>query len=149
MKKLVNALIVKSILDTVLVSAIAVGVYMNAFPPTFRGWGEAVPETQTIAGWAVNTSDPGQRVEVQLFIDGRFRNNQIATFSRPDVVAAGWAEDEWHGYIFTTPKLPPGIHEALVYAIHPSRNGAQYTLQMLGDPIRFEVKVDGTWSILK
>jgi len=146
MKKLVNVLIAKSILETILVGAIAVAVYMNAFPPTFRGWGEAVPATQTIAGWAVNTSHPWQRVEVQLFIDGRFRNNQIATFSRPDVVAAGWAKDEWHGYIFATPKLAPGIHEARVYAIHPSRNGAQYTLQLLGDPIRFEVKADGSWK---
>ena len=43
MNKLVNVLIAKSILETILVGAIAVGVYMNAFPPTFHGWGEAVP----------------------------------------------------------------------------------------------------------
>ena len=40
-----NALIAKSILETILVGAIAVAVYMNAFPPTFKGWGEAVAET--------------------------------------------------------------------------------------------------------
>ena len=144
--QLVNALIAKSILDTILVGAIAVGAYMNAFPTTFRGWGEAVPETQTIVGWAVNTSAPWQRVEVQLFIDGRFWKKEVATHSRPDVAAAGWARDEFHGYGFTTPKLPPGIHEARVYAMHPSRDGAQYSLQMLGDPIRFEVHNDGSWS---
>ena len=146
MKKLVNVLIAKSILDTVLVGAIAVAMYMNAFPPTFRGWGEAVPETQTIAGWAVNTSDPWLRVEVQIFIDGTFWKKDVATHSRPDVAAAGWARDEFHGYAFTTPKLPPGIHEARVYAMHPSRNGALYTLQLLGNPIRFEVHNDGSWS---
>ena len=32
----------KSILDTVLVATVAVVVYLNAFPPTFHGWGEAV-----------------------------------------------------------------------------------------------------------
>lgn len=146
MTKLVNALIAKSIIETVFVSALVVAVYVNAFPPTFHGWGEAVPETQTIMGWAVNDSDPWQRVEVQLFIDGRFLKKDVATHSRPDVLAAGWARDEFHGYGFTTPKLPPGLHEARVYAMHPSRNGARYTLQMLGDPIRFEVHNDGSWS---
>ena len=146
MKKLVHVLIAKSILETIFVGAIAVAVYIHAFPPTFKGWGEAVPETQTIAGWATNASDPWQRVEVHLFIDGTFQNKQVATYSRPDVVAAGWAKDEWHGYVFTTPKLPPGIHEARVFAMHPSRNGEQYTLQMLGDAIRFEVNADGSWE---
>jgi hypothetical protein len=146
MKRLVNVLIAKSILDTILVSTIAVAVYMNAFPPTFKGWGEAVAETQTIAGWAVNAWEPWQRVEVQLFINGTFQNVQVATHSRPDVAAAGWAKDEWHGYVFTTPKLPPGLHEARIYAMHPSRNGTLYTLQMLGDPIRFEVNADGSWK---
>jgi hypothetical protein len=146
MKKLVNVLIAKSIFETILVGAIAVVVYMNAFPPAFKGWGEAVDETQTIAGWAVNASDPWQRVKVQLFIDGALRGEQVAIYSRPDIVAAGWAKDEWHGYVFTTPKLPPGIHEARVYAMHPSRNGALYTLQLLGDPIRFEVNADGSWK---
>ena len=145
-KQLVNLLIAKSILETVLVGTIAVVFYVKAFPPSYRGWGEAVPETQTIQGWAVNNADPFQRVEVQLFIDGRFRNKQIATYSRPDVVAAGWAKDEYHGYIFVSPKLDAGKHEARVYALHSSGEGERYTLQMLGDPIRFEIKNDGSWA---
>ena len=145
-KQLVNLLIAKSILETVLVGTIAVVFYVKAFPPSYRGWGEAVPETQTIQGWAVNEAEPFQRVEVQLFIDGTFRNKQIATYSRPDVVAAGWAKDEWHGYIFVSPKLDAGKHEARVYALHSSGEGERYTLQMLGDPIRFEIKNDGSWA---
>lgn len=145
-KQLVNLLIAKSILDTVLVGAIALVFHVRAFPPSYRGWGEAVAESQTIHGWAINVDDPYQRVEVQLFIDGRFRNKQIATYSRPDIVAAGWAKDEWHGYIFVSPKLDAGIHEARVYALHSSGEGARYTLQMLGDPIRFEIKHDGSWT---
>ena len=145
MKKLVNVLIAKSMLETIFVSAIAVVVYMNAFPPTFKGWGEAVAETQTIAGWAVNNSQPWQRVEVQLFIDGKFVGTQVAHGARPDVSAAGWAKDEWHGYNFVVSGLSAGIHEARVYALHPSRNGSRYTLQLLGDPIRFEVNADGKW----
>ena len=144
--RLLNALIAKSILDTILVGTIAVAVYMNAFPPSFRGWGEAVVETQIIAGWAVNASEPWQRVEVELFIDGQRVATQVAQHSRPDVSEAGWARDEWHGYNFVVNGLSPGTHEAKVYALHSSRNGSRYSLQLLGDPIKFHVNANGSWK---
>ena len=40
--QLVNVLIGKSILETILVGTLAVVVYLQAFPPTFHGWGEFV-----------------------------------------------------------------------------------------------------------
>lgn len=132
--QLVNLLIGKSILETILVGTLAVIVWTNAFPPTFHGWGEVVG-SQAIAGWAVNNRSPWERVEVQLFIDGRLYGSQVAQLSRPDVVAAGWAKDEWHGYNFAVTGLAAGNHEARVYALH--RNGKRMTLQLLGDPIRF------------
>ena len=144
--QLVNVLIGKSILETILVGVVALAVYMNEFPPTFKGWGEAVAETHTIAGWAVNASESSQRVEVQLFIDGKLVGTQVAQHSRPDVSAAGWAKDEWHGYNFVVTGLSAGTHEARVYALHPGRNGSRYTLQLLGDPIGVEVNADGTWK---
>ena len=143
--QLVNLLIGKSIAETVLVGAIAVIVYLNVFPPTFYGWGEAVTETWSIAGWAVNDADPWERVQVQLFIDGKLSGAQVANQSRPDVMAAGWAKDEWHGYNFPLRSLPPGTHEARVYAVRESGGGTRYTLQLLGDPVRFVVNDDGQW----
>ena len=145
MTRLVNLLIAKSILETILVGTIAVVVYLNAFPPTFHGWGEAVAGAKSISGWVVSDADPWRRVEVQLFIDGKLTGTQVAHLSRPDVVAAGWAKDEWHGYGFEIPGLAPGSHEARVFALHASGAGTRYTLQMLGDPIRFEVSSDGSW----
>ena len=145
MTRLVNLLIAKSILETILVGTIAVVVYLNAFPPTFHGWGEAVAGTKSISGWVVNDADPWRRVEVQLFVDGKLIGTQVAHLSRPDVVAAGWSKDEWHGYSFTVDGLAAGSHEARVYALHSSGAGTRYTLQMLGDPIRFEVNPDGSW----
>lgn len=144
--QLVNLLIAKSILETVLVGTIAVAVYLNAFPPTFHGWGEAVAESQSIAGWVISDANPWRRVEVQLFIDGKLVGTQVAHLSRPDVLAAGWSKDDWHGYSFVVHGLSAGPHEARVYALHPSGNGARYTLQLLGDPIRFEVGMDGSWG---
>ncbi len=146
-KQLVNLLIAKSILDTLLVGTIAVAAYFKAFPPTFRGWGEAVAESQSISGWAINDSDPWQRVEVQLFIDGKLVGTQVAHQSRRDVVTSRWARDEWHGYNFVVSGLAAGMHEARVYALHSSREGARYTLQMLGDPIKFQVTAEGYWQI--
>ena len=145
--RLVNLLIAKSILDTILVGTIALGVYLNAFPPTFKGWGEAVEASQSISGWVVSDTDPWRRVEVQLFIDGKFVGTQVAHLSRPDVVAAGWAKDEWHGYSFSVTGLSAGTHEARVYALHSSEQGGRYTLQMLGNPIKFNVMNDGGWEI--
>jgi len=146
MTRLVNLLIAKSILETILVGTIAVAVYLNAFPPTFHGWGEAVAGTKSISGWVVSDADPWRRVEVQLFIDGKLIGTQVAHLSRPDVVAAGWSKDEWHGYSFEVMGLAAGPHEARIYALHSTSNGSRYTLQMLGDPIRFEVKGDGGWA---
>ena len=144
--QLVNVLIAKSMIETVFVAALAVAVYVNAFPPSFKGWGEAVPASRAIAGWGVSDSDPWLRLEVQLFVDGKLVERQIANQSRPDVSAAGWAKDEWHGYNFTVKGLAPGTHDARVYVLHASKNGARQTLQMLGDPITFQVNTDGSWS---
>ena len=141
--QLVNLLIGKSILETILVSTLAVAVYLNAFPPTFHGWGEVVLDPPSIAGWAVNNAAPWDRVEVQLFIDDKLYGTQVAQLSRPDVAAAGWAKDEWHGYNFKVEGLPAGNHEGRVYAQH--RDGKRMTLQLLGDPIQFAVNGDGTW----
>lgn len=143
-KKLVNFLIAKSILETVFVGTLAVVVYVKVFPPTFHGWGEAVVEARSISGWVVDDADPWRRVEVQLFIDGKFVGTQVAQLSRPDVVAAKWAKDEWHGYNFPVSGVGEGTHEARVYVLHQS--GDRYTLQLLGDPIRFEVDTQDNWK---
>ncbi len=139
---LLKVLIVKSILDTFLVGTIAVGSYLVAFPPYFHGWGEAT--SQGIAGWAVDNNAPWDRVQVQLFVDGVFMSSGIANLSRPDVAAAGWARDQWHGYSFELSNLRSGSHDARIYAVHESGDGYRRTLQLLGDPIHFTVKADGT-----
>jgi hypothetical protein len=143
-KKLVNLLLAKSIIETIFVGALAVVVYTKLFPPTFHGWGEAVVESRSISGWAVDNADPWRRVEVQMFVDGKFVGTQVAQLSRPDVVAAGWAKDEWHGYNFVMNGLGAGMHEARVYALH--KQGDRYTLRMLGNPIRFEVDTNDNWK---
>ena len=145
-RKLVQVLIGKSIIETLLVGALAVVTFIMVFPPHFHGWGEVTD--QAIAGWAVNYEEPYQRVPVQLFINGEFVGAAVADLSRPDVSAAGWARDPWHGYMFRLPSLPAGRHEARIYAAHDSGDGKRKSLQLLGNPLTFtiddEPRVQGT-----
>jgi hypothetical protein len=56
------------------------------------------------------------------------------------VYAANRAGDEWHGFVFPTPKLSSGEHEARVYAVHSNGAGSRRTLQLIGKPFRFRVE---------
>ena len=133
---LIHALIGKSILETLLVGALALFGFMSIVPPYFHGWGEL---TDTgISGWVVNNAAPWERVEVQLFVAGKFVATTVADQPRPDVLAAGWSKDQWHGYTFlfsSMASLPPGLHEAKVYALHDTEGGARKSLQLVGDPV--------------
>lgn len=137
---LVHILIGKSIFETLLVVSLAVFFFLDAFP-RFQGWGEATPHA--ISGWVVNNRAPWHRVEVQLFVDDRFAGRAVADQSRTDVVAAGWSEDEWHGYTIPIGPAQAGAHEARVYALHDSAQGTRKTLQLVGDPIHFVVSQEG------
>ncbi|MEP6743085.1 MAG: hypothetical protein ABJB61_11350 [bacterium] len=135
-RRLINFLIVKSMLDVLFVGVVAVGFYYRAFDPYFQGTlDEAGPEQ--VAGWVVNQRAPDAPVEVQLYIDGRFADSRAADYPRPDIVAAGAAADARHGFFFYTPPLEAGEHEARVYVVHASFGGRLRTLQLLGTPARF------------
>lgn len=141
--RLVHVLIAKSIAETLLVGALAVFTFVTILPPYFHGWGEVTESG--IAGWAINNASPWERVEVQLFVDGKFVAAAVADQSRPDVSAAGWARDAWHGYTFALNPLPAEVsdaqvHEARVYAVHDSGAGLRKSLQLLGNPIWFSVR---------
>ena len=128
---------------TLAAGAYAVWTEYATFPPYFRGFGE-VTRRGEVAGWAVDASDPSARVEVQLYVDGRFVAHAAATLPRPDVVAAGRAADESCGYSFALPALAPGEHEARVYALNAAgaRRGPR-ALKQLGNPLRFTTGDDG------
>jgi hypothetical protein len=139
--RLVHLLIGKSIIETLLVGALAVFTFITVLPPYFHGWAELTESG--ISGWAVNNGSPWERVEVQLFVDGTFMADAIANQSRPDVLTAGWAKDEWHGYTFVVKSLPAGLHEARIYALHGSGGDVRKSLQLLGEPVIFAVDNNG------
>ena len=143
---LVHVLIAKSIIETLFVSTLVVVYFLDVFPH-FHGWGEVTPAT--ISGWAFNSRNPSERVEVHLFIDDKFVARTIASESRPDIVNGGWSTDEWHGFTIPVSAMEVGYHVARVYAIHDSGRGARKTLQLLGHAVPFLVAPDGTLKSLE
>jgi hypothetical protein len=93
-----------------------------------------------VTGWVVDESRPNARVEVQLFVDDHFAAAAIADQFRPDVHEAKRADDDWHGFVFNTPRLSVGNHEARVYAVHTNGSGTRRTLQLIGKPYRFRTE---------
>lgn len=136
--KLVHLLISKSMAEALLVTALAVGFYFATTNRHLTGVLDRA-DSQTVSGWAVDTAQSSARVEVQLFIDDKFMGDAVAAEFRPDVHEARRAEDDWHGFVFQTPTLPAGEHEARVYALHSSGSGTRRTLQLVGKPFRFRV----------
>jgi hypothetical protein len=134
--RLAHVLLAKSVLEAVFVGVLAVGFYLTVFPPYFRGTLD-VADANQVAGWAVREGET-ERVEVHLYIDGRFVAHTYADQPRPDVREAGRAADEFCGFRFTGPfALEAGRHEARVYASHESGGGARRALQMIDKPLIF------------
>jgi hypothetical protein len=142
---LVQILIAKSVIETLFVSVLVVVYFLDVFPH-IHGWGEVTPVG--ISGWAVNSRNPSERVEVQLFVDEKFMGRTVANQSRPQVITGGWATDEWHGFTMPVSALSFGDHEARVYALHESGGGTRKTLQLVGHALRFQVGADGTLESL-
>ena len=141
--KLVHLLISKSMAEALLVTAVAVGFYFATTNRHLRGVLDQA-DSQTVTGWVVDEAGPWNRVEVQLFIDGKFRAHTVADRFRPDVHEAHRAEDDWHGFVFQTPPLSDAVeHEARVYALYSSGAGNRQTLQLIGKPFRFRVEQKG------
>lgn len=137
--KLIHLLISKSIAEALLITAVAVSFIFATTNPSLRGVLD-VADKDVVTGWVVDESRPSARVEVQLFIDDRFAAFALADQYRPDVHEAKRAADDWHGFIFSAPKLSSGEHEARVYAVHSTGNGTRRTLQLIGKPYRFRIQ---------
>lgn len=137
-EKLFQLLIAKSIIEALLVTALAVSFYLVVTNPHLHGWLDQA-DARTISGWAVNDKSAGTRVEVQLFIDDKFVENRVADAFRPDLHQAQRADDDWHGFVFQTPPLGAGDHEARVFAVHRGGSNERRTLQIVGKPLHFRV----------
>jgi len=136
--RLIQLLIGKSVIEALLITLVSIGFYLATTNPNIRGWLDQA-DRKIVSGWVVDDSSASTQVEVQLFIDNRFVENRAAAASRPDLVGAERVADEWHGFVFATPPLTPGEHEARVYAVHRGLSTSRVTLQLIGKPVRFRI----------
>lgn len=130
-------LIGKSVCEALLVIVVAAGLFLATTNSGLHG-GLDRADAQTISGWATDDSNPSRRVEVQLYIDEKFIEQRSANESRPDLRQTKRAGDDWHGFVFTTPPLAAGEHEAKVYILHRGVASSRRTLQIVGNAIRFK-----------
>lgn len=104
--------------------------------PYFKGWvDDATP--LTVRGWVVNKAAPTQPVEVQLYIDNRFVETRLADYPRPDLKPGGLFESDRVGFMFLTPTLLSGKHEARVYAVRKGEADGSRSLRLIGRPLIF------------
>jgi len=137
-RTLVHLLLSKSILEALLITAVAVAFYFATTNLNIRGVLDKADQ-EAVSGWVVDEGHPDNRVEVQLFIDDQFAADAAADQFRPDVHEGKRAQDDWHGFVFKTPPLGPGNHEARVYVVYAVRGRARRTLQLIGKPFRFQI----------
>jgi hypothetical protein len=136
--RLIHLLISKSMAEALLITAIVVGFYFATTNPNLRGVLDEA-DRSFVTGWVVDEGNPSARVEVQLFVDDQFAGDVTASEYRPDVHTAKRADDDWHGFVFRTPSLLPGEHQARVYAVHSNGGGTRRTLQLIGKPYLFRI----------
>lgn len=136
---LIKLLIGKAFLETLFVLALGVWFSYSLFNPRIRGRID-IADKHTVAGWTLDENAPSEQLEVQLFINDRYVAHTIADRARPDIVHAGRATNEAHGFEFTLPvALNAGEYEASVYVVNKSSTVARRGLMLVGVPVRFRV----------
>jgi hypothetical protein len=130
---------IKLTLDLLFVCALALYAYADTFRNTFKGALERA-DARAVSGWAADESRPGEFVEVQLFVDGRFVAARLADGPRADVDSWKVSEDAGHGFVFEFEPPLAGAHEARVYAVRAGRGGSRLTLQQVGAPRAFDAR---------
>lgn len=136
---LIKLIIGKAFVETLFVLALGVWFSYSLFNPRIRGRID-VADARTVAGWTLDENSPHEPLQVQLFINDRYVAHTIADRARPDIVVAGRAASEAHGFEFTIPvALDAGEYEASVYVVNKNNTGARRALMLVGVPVRFRV----------
>ncbi|MFN7947262.1 MAG: hypothetical protein U0Z53_18060 [Blastocatellia bacterium] len=139
--RLLHAVLAKTFLELLLICVLVSLAAYWYFNPQLRGAVDVV-SAQRVAGWAADPHRPGEAIEVQLFIDGRFAAVSTAGERRDDLVSAGATTSPFHGFSFApeTLKLVPGSHTAQVYAVRPSAEGSRILVPLSEKKLLFEVR---------
>lgn len=147
-RRLARLVAAKLLLDLLFVGAFALYTRAVTFRRDFDGEVEHA-DGRGARGWVVDLERPGEPVEVQLFLDGRFAAAAVADVedvagvadvSRPDAPAGATPPAGRCGFTFRFERDVYGEHEVRVYAVGAGRGGARRTLRQIGGPLHFAWK---------
>ena len=138
-RRLAGVLIGKAFLELLLLAALVVGFAYSAFPSFVEGGLDTV-DVRGVSGWAIDRARPGEKVEVQLYLDGRFVASAVADRPLTGVFALGGAGVDGHGFVFKFDPPRAGGEEASVYVVRASDGGARRTQGLVAGPVRLEGK---------
>jgi hypothetical protein len=138
--RLLRAVIAKSFIEIALVCVVAPLAAFSTFSPQLRGAID-VADGKRVAGWVHDPRSPGESLEAQLFIDGKFAATELADGNRPDLVKSGVTAKPGHGFDFDLAplNLSPGRHTAQVYALRRAAGANKILLPVVKQPSVFEV----------
>ena len=126
----------KLALDLLFVGAFALYTHAVTFQRGFEGALEHA-DGRGARGWVVDLERPGEPVEVQLFVDGRFAASAVAEERRSDTIPGDTGGAGRRGFTFRFERDLYGEHEVRVYAVREGRGGERRLLQQMGGPVGF------------
>ncbi len=139
--RLLKAVVAKSFLEVGLICVVATLAAFSTFSPQLRGAIDIANQNR-VAGWAYNPRSPEDRLETQLFIDGKPFASKLADQRRGDLVESGVTSNPDHGfdYDLTPLNLTPGRHSAQVYVLRQAAGENKILLPIAQQPSVFEVR---------
>ena len=135
-RRLAKLVAAKLALDLLFVGAFALYTHAAGFRRGFEGELEHA-DGRGARGWVVSLERPGEDVEVQLFLNGRFAAAALAREPRTESAPDAAGEAGRRGFVFEFEQPRYGEYEARVYAVRTVRGEARRTLQLIGEPRHF------------
>lgn len=137
--RLVKLLVGKLLFDLFfLIAAVVVSAYI-ALPPMYRGWTDEADSTH-VSGWVADQLNNARKVDVQLFVDGKFIAERTADMPRPDVTQKYPTVNAACGFRFEMPQMSAGVHAVNVYAVEISKPGSPPTVLQVGKTMSVKIE---------
>jgi hypothetical protein len=130
--RLLTAVIVKSVAETLFLGTVVALAAFTYFSPALRGKIDEADATH-LQGWVYDPWKPAEKLVVQLYVD-----DQFVASTRADASAKS---APYHGFHFLiSPKqFAPGIHRAQVYAVRKTPRGSRTLLPVDKEKRTFDV----------
>jgi hypothetical protein len=133
-RRLARLIAFKLALDLLFVGAFALYTHAFAVRHGFEGALEQI-DGHGARGWVTDLEQPGEPVELQLFLNGKLAASTVAREPLPDASMGATQGGARRIFVFEFERY--GEYEARVYAVRAERGGTRRTLHLIGEPRHF------------